>query len=105
MLFDGYGRYSTFDIKDGKVGYKSKLMETKYYKESKKENTIIPGLIFGETNPPRSKSKIPGVNMYYQNKYGDNNWVITEKLADGKTYVTTTDTPNKLVMDMDTLEP
>lgn len=102
---DGYGRISRFDIKDGKVSFKSRMMETKYYNQSKKENTIIPGTLFTHTKPERARSKIPGMNVYYSSKYGDNQWVDMERMADGKTFVTTTDTFNKLVMDLDTLKP
>jgi len=91
MLFDGFGRFNRFDIKDGEVNFMSKMMDTKYLAQSKAENTIIPGLIFGETEPPRARSKIPGMNMFYQSKYNDNNWVTMERLADDKTYVVTTD--------------
>ena len=37
-------------------------------------------------------------------KYGDNNWVSVELLADKKTFVGTTDTQTKVKMDIETLE-
>jgi len=103
MIFDGFGRFNRFDIKDGEVSFMSKMMDTKWLAQSKAENTILPGLIFSETEPARARSKIPGMNMFYQSKYDDNNWVTMERMADGKTYVTTTDTYNKLIMDPKTL--
>ena len=47
MLFDGFGRISRIDFKDGKVKFMSRIMDTEYLRRSKKENTIIPGLVFG----------------------------------------------------------
>jgi len=60
-----------------------------------KENTIIPGMMFKEPYPARGRSKVPGMNMYYASKYGDNQWVTMEQLGDGQ-YVATTDTFQKL---------
>jgi len=79
-------------------------MASKYYNQSVKENTITPGMMFKEPAPARGRSKVPGMNMYYQAKYGDNQWVTMEQLGDGQ-YVATTDTYQKLKMDLDTLKP
>ena len=91
MLFDGFGRYSRFDFKDGKVKFMSRIMDTKYLRKSKKENTVIPGLVFGTPKPADWRSKIPTLNLIYNKKYNDNMWVTLERLADNKTYVTTND--------------
>lgn len=80
-------------------------MDSKWYKQCKKENDIVPGMVFKEPNPARMRSKIPGMNMLYSAKYGDNQWVDLERLADKKTYVATTDTYLKLQIDLDTLVP
>jgi len=103
MLFDGFGRFARFDIKDGQVNFMTKMMNTTWLAQSKYEETILPGLIFSETEPARPRSKIPGMNLFYNNKYNDNNWVTMERLADGKTFVGTTDTYNKLIINPETL--
>lgn len=103
MLFDGFGRFNRFDIKDGEVSFMSKMMNSTWLAQSKFENTILPGLLFGEPDPPRARSRVPGMNMFYQGKYNDNNWVTMERLADDETYVVTTDTYHKLIMDPETL--
>ena len=50
-LGDGFGRFSTFNLKNGKVTFTSKMLYSNYYKNSKKEKNIIPGLLFSETTP------------------------------------------------------
>ena len=42
--------------------------------------------------------------MVYSDKFGDNQWVTMERLGNG-TYVSTTDTYQKLSFDLDTLDP
>lgn len=61
-------------------------------------------MMFKEPTPARGRSKIPGMNMYYASKYGDNQWVDMERLGNGQ-YVSTTDTYQKLIFDLDTLKP
>jgi hypothetical protein len=48
-------------------------------------------------------SGLPGVNLYYSSNYFDNNWVMPNRMPDGKTYVGMTDTGDMLEMDIDTL--
>ena len=86
------------------VSWTSKMFESKWYNMCKKHNTVSPNIQFAETIPPRWTSKIPGANMMGNQRYGDNNWVTVEKLADGKTFVGTTDTQIKVKMDIETLD-
>jgi len=53
----------------------SKIIDTPFYKESKKQGTVIPNFIFTETFPPRFRAMIPGFQLYYMMNHGDNNWV------------------------------
>jgi carotenoid cleavage dioxygenase-like enzyme len=102
-VLDGLGRFSRFHIEDGKITMNSKMMDSHWYEEIKKEKDIIPGMLFKDTNPPRWRSKIPGMNMYYSSKYFDNNWVMPSRMPDGKTYVGMTDTADYVEMDLETL--
>lgn len=61
-------------------------------------------MMFREPIPARNRSKIQGMNMVYADKFGDNQWVTMERLGNG-TYVSTTDTYQKLAFDLDTLNP
>lgn len=79
-------------------------MDTLWKKTAEQYDEIIPGLTFRETNPPRWMSSLPFVNLYYSSQYFDNNWVMPNRMPDGKTYVGMTDTSDMLVMDIETLE-
>lgn len=103
-VLDGFGRFSHFEIEDGKVKLTSKMMDTLWKKTCEDNKEIIPGLTFRETNPPRWMSSIPFVNLYYSNKYFDNMWVMPSRMPDGKTYVGMTDTSDMLEMDLKTLK-
>lgn len=80
------------------------MLNTTFYEESKKSGAIIPMVLFTEPTPARMKSRIPGMNLYNVFKYGDNNWVSLEMLPDKKTFVGTTDSPKKLLIDVNTLK-
>lgn len=80
------------------------MLKSKFYKTCKASKKAASGVIFAETTPKRMSSYIPFANFIGQEKHGDNNWVSIEKLADGKTFVGTTDTNIKVEMDLDTME-
>jgi hypothetical protein len=48
-------------------------------------------------------SKIPFVDIISSVKNFDNNWVMPWRMPDGKTYVSMTDTPNFLKINVDSL--
>ena len=100
---DGFGRFSVFKINGDKVTFSTKMLNSKYYEESKKEGNIIPGLLFCETTPARWMCNIPLVNMVYTIQR-DNNWVDLELTADGKEFLITSDSDIKLKFDVNKLE-
>ena len=103
---DGFGRFSRFDIKGGNVSFSSKMLQSEFYKDCMKKNTIVPGILFKEPTPARLRSNIPGVNLYYSIMYyGDNNWVSMEKLPGNGPYYVATDSDRRLVFNPSTLEP
>ena len=59
--------------------------------------------MFAETEPPRLRSKILGVNALYSLSYGDNIYVQLIEMPDKHTFVATTDEPVPLMIDKDTL--
>ena len=82
MAVDGFGRFNKFDFKDSEVTFTSKMLDSKWLKLCKDKNDIEPNLLFAETDPPRKRSKIPGMNMYYSSKYGDNIFVQLMEMPD-----------------------
>lgn len=103
MAVDGFGRFNRFEIGGGAVSFSSKMLDSKWLKLCEDKNDIEPNLLFQETTPPRLRSKIPGMNMYYASKYGDNIFVQLLQMPDKKTVVATTDEPAPLLIDPDTL--
>ena len=103
MALDGFGRFNKFEFKDGEVLFTSKMLDSKWLKLCQDKNDIEPSTLFLETIPPRMRSKIPGMNMYYTSKYGDNIFVQVNEMPD-KTMVVTTDTAVPLIIDKDTLK-
>jgi carotenoid cleavage dioxygenase-like enzyme len=88
---DGFGRFNRFEILNGQVSFTSKMLDSTWLKLCQDKNDIEPNLLFEETTPPRMRSKIPGMNMFYASKYGDNIYVQLLEMPDKKTFVTTTD--------------
>lgn len=103
-VLDGFGRMSRYKIKDGEISFTSSLLECKWLKKCRQDNDLVPGLGFRGLSPPRWEQKVPFVSLYYTAEYFDDNWVMPWRLPDG-TYVSMTDTPNYLQLDIDTLEP
>ena len=101
---DGFGRFNRYEIENGQVHFTSKMLNSSWLKLCSDKNDIEPNLLFEDTVPERMRSKIPGMNMYYASKYGDNIWVQLSALADRKTYVATTDQAVPLLMNPETLE-
>ena len=88
---DGFGRFNKFDIKNGQVSLTSKMLDSKWHQLCTDKKDIEPNILFKETVPPRMRSKIPGMNMYYASKYGDNIFVQLIEMPDKQTFVATTD--------------
>ena len=101
---DGFGRWNRFEIENGEVHFTSKMLNSKWLKLCQDSNDIEPNLLFEETIPARMRSKIPGMNMYYASKYGDNIFIQMSTLPDKKTYIATTDQAIPLTMNPETLE-
>ena len=102
-LFDGFGRLSSVNFRNGKAIYSSKLMDTGYYTRSLEQETVAETVLFQEPEPFRWTSWIPGIN-FYNLITQDNNWVAVELLADNKTFLGTSDTLIKLEIDLETLD-
>ena len=100
---DGFGRFNRYQIENGQIHLTSKMLNSKWLELCQTQKDIEPNLLFDETTPPRVRSKIPGMNMYYASKYGDNIWIQLSQLPDKKTYVSTTDQAVPLVIDPETL--
>ena len=103
MALDGFGRFNKFEFKDGEVLLTSKMLDSKWHKLCQEKNDIEPQTLFAETIPPRKRSRIPGMNMYYASKFGDNIFVQVNEMPD-KTMVVTTDLAVPLIIDKDTLK-
>ena len=88
---DGFGRFNKFVIKDGQVSMTSKMLDSKWHALCTEKEDIEPNILFKETNPSRMRSKIPGMNMFYASKYGDNIFVQLIEMPDKQTFVATTD--------------
>jgi len=89
-IFDSWGKMHKFDFNpdSGKVCYKAKMMETGFYNESKKLNTVAHGILFVESDPPRKKCVAPMCNLMAAN---DNTFVNNMEIAPGK-FCSLTDT-------------
>jgi carotenoid cleavage dioxygenase-like enzyme len=64
-IFDGFGRFSNVNFKDGKALFTSKMMKTDWYNRSMSNNKVAPSMLFSETTPKRKTSNVPGMNAYY----------------------------------------
>jgi beta,beta-carotene 9',10'-dioxygenase len=104
MAVDGFGRFNRFEILNGQVSFTSKMLDSTWLKLCQGNNDIEPNLLFEETTPPRMRSKIPGMNLYYATKYGDNVFVQLLQMPDKKTVVATTDRPDPLIFNTETLK-
>jgi carotenoid cleavage dioxygenase-like enzyme len=103
-VMDGMGRYTRYDIKNGQVSVRSKMLDSKWYELCKSKNDILPNVLFSPPNPKPWNSNVPGVNIYYASHYGDNMWVQMHRMPDKKTYFGATDQDLRLQIDPDTLK-
>lgn len=62
-VLDGFGRFSNVYFRDRKAFFTSKMIQSNFYKKSKKGNEVAPSVLFAETIPPRWKSMIPTLNF------------------------------------------
>lgn len=86
------------------MSFSSSLLDSTWLKLCEDKNDIEPNVLFQTTVPPTARSKIPGENLYYNTKYGDNIFVQLSSLPDNKTYVATTDQAIPLLIDPETLK-
>lgn len=100
--FDSFGRNTRARIKDGKVVFSTRMIDSYWYKESKRINDFVLGLKFRDTNPPTLMNRIPFLSLYYT-QYFDNNYVMPGRLPNG-TYLSLTDSANQFEIDPDTLQ-
>jgi len=100
---DAFGKMHRFEMKEGEVCATYRIMGTGFYNESLKEDTIGPGLLFAETEPPRecpqAELKCKMENLMAPN---DNTYVNTVQL--GNHLVSLTDGPFGVELDRKTLE-
>jgi len=91
---DGFGKLHRFQLSDGKVCERARMMLTGFYNQSHEMGTVAPSMLFDETSPPRQPcnvtepkhSKYPSCNVDAPN---DNTFVNAIKLGDE--YLTITD--------------
>jgi hypothetical protein len=100
-IFDSFGKMHKFDFKpdEGKVCYKAKMMDTGFYNESLKENTVSHGILFIESVPPRKKCIEPMCNLMAAN---DNTYVNNIQLSSGS-FCSVTDTSMWTDFDAETI--
>mmetsp|Transcript_172230 Transcript_172230/g.552135 ORF Transcript_172230/g.552135 Transcript_172230/m.552135 type:complete len:592 (-) Transcript_172230:59-1834(-) len=100
-FLDSFGKLQKFEIDGDQVSATYRFLATGFYNESKKANTIGPGLLFFETEPPREPAWYnPMANMppFAPN---DNTYVNT--ICVGDRMLALTDSDNMLVIDPKTL--
>lgn len=64
-LFDGFGRFSNVNFKEGKAYFTSKMMRSDFYNRSMSGHKVAQSMLFSETTPKRKTSNIPGMNAFY----------------------------------------
>ena len=50
---DGFGKTHRFQLSEGKICMRARMMPTGFYNESLARGTVAPGMLFDETAPPR----------------------------------------------------
>lgn len=91
---DGFGKLHRFQLADGQVCERARMMLTGFYNNSHEMKAVAPAMLFDETDPPRppcnvsepTHKKYPSCNVDAPN---DNTFVNTIKLGDE--YLTLTD--------------
>lgn len=96
---DGFGRINRYDIKNGTITFTSKLLDSTWKDTCEKHNDIEPLVLFMETEPPRWKSKIPGMNMKGNSDFPDNLFVQIGVQPDKTTFWASSDVPAPLKID------
>lgn len=103
-VLDGYGKFHKFQMHNGRVCVKARMMESAWYNQSVASNTISSSLLFFETEPARDACPADsGSCNNYPNAPNDNAFVHMIELDDGK-YVAMTDSPLLLDFSPSTLD-
>jgi len=93
---DGFSKHLELRLEDAADGvratFSTDFLQTGFYKNSLKENTIAPGMVAAETNPP-SRRKLGYLNLLGPN---DNNYIKPQFI--GETELMTSDTNYVIVM-------
>eukprot|EP00930_Biecheleria_cincta_P039297 TRINITY_DN27023_c0_g1_i1.p1 TRINITY_DN27023_c0_g1~~TRINITY_DN27023_c0_g1_i1.p1 ORF type:complete len:532 (-),score=95.92 TRINITY_DN27023_c0_g1_i1:123-1718(-) len=101
-FLDAFGKYNKFTLQGDQVCATYRIMQTGFYNESVKANTIGPGLLFYETAPPRHCPALNPLCNLPPMAPNDNTFVNT--FMHGGELLTVTDSPYMLRMDPETLE-
>jgi len=99
---DAFGKYNKFSLEGDQVCATYRIMRTGFYNESVKANTIGPGLLFYETEPPRHCPPLDPICNLPPLAPNDNTFVNT--FMHGGELLTVTDSPYMLRMDPKTLD-
>ena len=80
---DGFGKNHRFQLSDGQICMRARMMPTGFYNNSMKLGTVAPNMLFDETVPPRppcpaNAPKYPSCNV---NAPNDNTFVNTVRLG------------------------
>jgi carotenoid cleavage dioxygenase-like enzyme len=99
-VLDAFGKLQRFKLEGHRVCATYRLMQTQFYNDSKKEESIAAGMLFYETDPPRH---CPHLNPECQifGAANDNNYVNTMKI--GNKMVSLTDAPTFMSFDKESL--
>jgi len=95
-VLDGYGKFHKFQFKNNELCYSSKMIETGFYNLSIDKNTIVPSVLFMDTNPSLNYNAMEILGGPNDNVYVNTNNV-------GKKYLSLTDSQYMIEFDIDTL--
>lgn len=105
---DAYWKIHTVKFSAGTMCYKTKVIRTGYYNNSLAKDTVAPGVLFLETEPPRDCFLGGLCNMFHSfGAANDNNFAISYRIPDSKggyRYALMTDTEVHLDFDINTLD-
>lgn len=97
---DAFGKLHRFTLRGGRACATYRMLGSGFWNESRRAGTVAPGLLFYETEPPRSCPVYdPLCNIVAPN---DNTFVNTMRL--GERLLSLTDSPSMLALDPATLQ-
>ncbi len=62
-VLDGYGKLHRFQLAQGKICMRARMMRTDFYNKSLQTGTVPPAMLFEETVPPRKSCHLPLCNI------------------------------------------